>query len=66
MERGGMCTRGGHRALRVARTIVDLSGQACVAARALGEALQYGAAKPGNMCRDERSYGTTTSFRVAV
>jgi magnesium chelatase family protein len=41
VDRGGMSARGVHRALRVARTIADLSGEPSVGAVRLGEALQY-------------------------
>ncbi len=36
-----MSARGVHRALRVARTIADLSGEAQVSAMRFAEALQY-------------------------
>ena len=41
VDRGGMSARGVHRALRVARTIADLTGEAQVTAMRLAEALQY-------------------------
>jgi len=41
VDRGGMSARGVHRALRVARTIADLCGEARVSATRLAEALQY-------------------------
>ena len=41
VDRGGMSARGVHRALRVARTIADLDGEASVTALQLAEALQY-------------------------
>jgi magnesium chelatase family protein len=41
VDRGGMSARGVHRALRVARTIADLAGEAPVGATRLAEALQY-------------------------
>jgi len=41
VDRGGMSARGVHRALRVARTIADLAGEASVSAMRLAEALQY-------------------------
>jgi predicted ATPase with chaperone activity len=41
VDRGGMSARAVHRALRVARTIADLAGEACVSAMWLAEALQY-------------------------
>ncbi len=41
VDRGGMSARAVHRALRVARTIADLAGEARVAAGRLAEALQY-------------------------
>ena len=41
VDRGGMSARGVHRALRVARTIADLSGVEGITATHLGEALQY-------------------------
>jgi magnesium chelatase family protein len=41
IDRGGMSARGVHRALRVARTIADLSGEESVSAMRLAEALQY-------------------------
>jgi len=41
IDRGGMSARGVHRALRVARTIVDLAGRERVDTQALAEALQY-------------------------
>ncbi len=41
VNRGGMSARGVHRALRVARTIADLSGSDRVNALQLAEALQY-------------------------
>jgi len=41
MDRGGMSARGIHRALRVARTIADVSGEETVNAVRLAEALQY-------------------------
>jgi magnesium chelatase family protein len=37
----GLSARGYHRVLRVARTIADLDGSACVTARHVAEALQY-------------------------
>ena len=41
VDRGGMSARGVHRALRVARTIADLTGEEHVGAMRLAEALQY-------------------------
>ena len=41
VDRGGMSARGVHRALRVARTIADLTGEEQVSAMRLAEALQY-------------------------
>lgn len=41
IDRGGMSARAVHRALRVARTIADLSHEASVSALRLAEALQY-------------------------
>ena len=41
VDRGGMSARAVHRALRVARTIADLAGEARVGALRLAEALQY-------------------------
>jgi magnesium chelatase family protein len=41
IDRGGMSARAVHRALRVARTIADLSGEAGVGVLRLAEALQY-------------------------
>jgi magnesium chelatase family protein len=41
MDRSGLSARGISRALRVARTIADLAGQAHVSEMALAEALQY-------------------------
>ena len=41
VDRGGMSARAVHRALRVARTIADLSGEERVTAMRLAEALQY-------------------------
>ena len=41
VDRGGMSARGVLRALRVARTIADLAGEAQVTAMRLAEALQY-------------------------
>jgi magnesium chelatase family protein len=41
VDRGGMSARGVHRALRVARTIADLSGVEEITATHLAEALQY-------------------------
>jgi magnesium chelatase family protein len=41
IDRGGMSARAVHRALRVARTIADLSGEDHVGALRLAEALQY-------------------------
>ena len=41
VDRGGMSTRGVHRALRVARTIADLAGEERVTSLRLAEALQY-------------------------
>ncbi|TMQ68506.1 MAG: ATP-binding protein [Candidatus Eisenbacteria bacterium] len=41
VDRGGMSARGVHRALRVARTIADLAGEARVGPMRLAEALQY-------------------------
>jgi magnesium chelatase family protein len=41
VDRGGMSARAVHRALRVARTIADLTCEEHVTVRALGEALQY-------------------------
>jgi magnesium chelatase family protein len=41
VDRGGFSARGIHRAMRVARTIADLSGHEHVDARTLAEALQY-------------------------
>ena len=41
IDRGGMSARAVHRALRVARTIADLTGEEHVGAMRLAEALQY-------------------------
>ena len=41
MDRGGVSARGIHRALRVARTIADLAGEAQVSALRIAEALQF-------------------------
>jgi len=41
VDRGGMSARGVHRALRVARTIADLEGEAQLTALRVAEALQY-------------------------
>jgi magnesium chelatase family protein len=41
VDRGGMSARAVHRALRVARTIADMAGEARVSAMRLAEALQY-------------------------
>ena len=41
VDRGGMSPRAVHRALRVARTIADLTGEERVTALRLAEALQY-------------------------
>ena len=41
MDRGGVSARGIHRALRVARSIADLAGEAQVSALRIAEALQY-------------------------
>ena len=41
VDRGGMSARGVHRALRVARTIADLTGEERASAMRLAEALQY-------------------------
>ena len=41
VDRGGMSARAVHRALRVARTIADLSGEERLTALRLAEALQY-------------------------
>ena len=41
VDRGGMSARAVHRALRVARTIADLSGEVRVSSLRLAEALQY-------------------------
>jgi magnesium chelatase family protein len=41
VDRGGFSARGIARALRVARTIADLAGEAAVSETALAEALQY-------------------------
>ncbi len=41
VDRGGMSARAVHRALRVARTIADLSGEEPVSALRLAEALQH-------------------------
>jgi magnesium chelatase family protein len=41
IDRGGMSARAVHRALRVARTIADLSDENRVSALRLAEALQY-------------------------
>jgi magnesium chelatase family protein len=41
MDRGGLSARAIHRALRVALTIADLSGEERVSAQQLAEALQY-------------------------
>src|SRR5262249_704260 len=41
IDRGGMSARAVHRALRVARTIADLTGEERVSALRLAEALQY-------------------------
>ena len=46
-ERLGLTARGYHRALRVARTIADLDGSACVEARHVAEALRYRAVGEG-------------------
>jgi magnesium chelatase family protein len=41
VDRAGFSARAVHRALRVARTIADLAGEARIGVRALAEALQY-------------------------
>ncbi|MEO5618412.1 MAG: hypothetical protein ABIS67_11615 [Candidatus Eisenbacteria bacterium] len=41
VDRGDMSARAIYRAMRVARTIADLAGDAQVSSRQLGEALQY-------------------------
>jgi magnesium chelatase family protein len=41
VDRGGMSARAVHRALRVARTIADLTGEERVTAKRVAEALQY-------------------------
>ncbi len=41
MDRGGMSARAVHRALRVARTIADLTAEERVGVMRLAEALQY-------------------------
>jgi len=41
MDRGGMSARGVHRALRVARTLADLTDADAIGAAHLAEALQY-------------------------
>ncbi len=41
VDRGGMSARAVHRAMRVARTIADLTSEECVSVRALAEALQH-------------------------
>ena len=41
VDRGGMSARAVHRAMRVARTIADLAGEARVTSLRLAEALQY-------------------------
>lgn len=41
VDRGGISARAVHRAMRVARTIADLAGEAHVGATRLAEALQY-------------------------
>jgi magnesium chelatase family protein len=41
MDRGGVSARGIHRALRVARTIADLTSEDNVSALRIAEALQY-------------------------
>ncbi len=46
-ERLGLTARGYHRALRVARTITDLDGSACVEPPHVAEALRYRAAGEG-------------------
>ena len=48
IDRGGMSARAVHRALRVARTIADLSGEQHVGALRLAEALQYRAYESRN------------------
>jgi magnesium chelatase family protein len=50
IDRGGMSARAVHRALRVARTIVDLAGGDCVGEIALAEALQYRAYEARRFC----------------
>ena len=47
VDRAGMSARAVHRALRVARTIVDLAGEEAISVRALAEALQYRAYEAG-------------------
>jgi magnesium chelatase family protein len=41
VDRGGMSARAVHRAMRVARTIVDLAGDERISALRLAEAVQY-------------------------
>jgi magnesium chelatase family protein len=41
VDRGGMSARAVHRAMRVARTITDLTGEEHITVRALAEAVQY-------------------------
>jgi len=41
LDRGGMSAPAVHRALRVARTIADLTGEERISVRALAEAVQY-------------------------
>jgi magnesium chelatase family protein len=56
VDRGGMSARAVHRALRVARTIADLEGEAQVSVLRLAEALQYRA-------YEARAARTATSSR---
>ena len=44
-DRLGLSARGVHRVLKVARTIADLEGRACLEEHHLAEALQYRAAE---------------------
>jgi magnesium chelatase family protein len=41
VDRGGMSARAVHRAMRVARTIADLTGDERISVHALSEAVQY-------------------------